>query len=317
MAAFILAPMEGLTDVHMRHVLTQISQYDWCVSEFLRVTDRLLPASSFLAHCPELLQGSRTANGTPVHLQLLGSEPEVMAENAARAAALGVAGIDINFGCPAKTVNRHRGGAALLAEASLMHDIVACVRRAVPEDTPVSAKIRLGISDASALQENASAIRSAGADWLTIHGRTREQGYRPPVDWAAIGRVKARHADWRIIANGDIASPESAAICREESGCDDLMLGRAAVCEPDLVARLRAPMIQALSWRSVQAWQLHFLQRMQGAEQGIVGRYKQWLGMTAQVYPEAAMLFQRVKKLRRIHEVLDVVAMSAGQQPVS
>jgi len=306
MPTLILAPMEGLTDVHMRHVLTQISRYDWCVSEFLRITDRLLPASCFLEHCPELANGSRTANGTPVHLQLLGSEPEVMAENAARAAGLGAAAIDINFGCPAKTVNRHRGGAALLGEAGLMHDIVSAVRRAVPPATPVSAKIRLGIADASPLLDNATAIREAGADWLTIHGRTREQGYRPPVDWSAIGRVRARHADWRVIANGDIGSARAAAVCREESGCDDLMLGRAAVSEPDLVDRLRQPDLPALPWAGVHAWQMAFLGRMRGSESGILGRYKQWLGMTALVYPEAAERFQRVKKLRRIAEVLEL-----------
>ncbi len=307
MSALILAPMEGLTDVHMRHVLTQISRYDWCVSEFLRITDQLLPASCFLNHCPELAHGSRTVNGTPVHLQLLGSEPEVMAENAERAAKLGAAGIDINFGCPAKTVNRHRGGAALLGESALMHDIVASVRQAVPEGTPVSAKIRLGIADSSALLENADAIHSAGASWLTIHGRTRAQGYRPPVDWQAIGRVSSRYPDWRIIANGDIGSAAAAALCREESGCDDLMLGRAAVSEPDLVQRLREPGLPALDWPAVHAWQMVFLQRMQGSEAGIVGRYKQWLGMTALVYAEAAEQFQRVKRAKRIAEVTAAV----------
>ncbi len=306
MSAFILAPMEGLTDVHMRHVLTQISQYDWCVSEFLRITDRLLPASCFLHHCPEIARGSRTANGTPVHLQLLGSEPGVMAENAARAAELGAAAIDINFGCPAKTVNRHRGGAALLGEASLMHDIVAAVRRAVPADTPVSAKIRLGIEDASPLLDNADAIHSAGANWITIHGRTRAQGYRPPVDWHAIGRVRARYPEWRIIANGDIASAEAAAECREISGCNELMLGRAAVSMPDLVQRLRDPLQPAMGWHEINTWQLDFLLRMSGSDAGIVGRYKQWLGMTALVYPEAAEQFQRVKRLRRTSDILSL-----------
>lgn len=304
MTCFILAPMEGLTDVHMRHVLTRISRYDWCVSEFLRITDRLLPAHSFAAHCPELHQGWRTANGTPVHLQLLGSEPQVMAENAARAAELGVPAVDINFGCPAKTVNRHRGGAALLGEAGLMHEIVAAVRRAVPPHIPVSAKIRLGINDASPLMDNAAAIRDAGADWLTIHGRTRAQGYRPPVDWQAIGLVRECHAGWRIIANGDIGDAEALARCRAETGCDDFMLGRAAVSEPDLVLRLREPDQQALTWAQVHQWQMEFLRRMQGSESGIVGRYKQWLGMTSQVYPQAAVQFQRVKRARRIAEVL-------------
>ena len=127
-----LAPMEGLTDFHMRDVLTRIGGYDACVTEFVRVTDRLLPARTFLQACPELRMGGRTRAGTPVHLQLLGSEPEVLADNAALAAALGAPSIDLNFGCPAKTVNRHRGGAVLLDEPETVHAIVAAVRRAVP-----------------------------------------------------------------------------------------------------------------------------------------------------------------------------------------
>ena len=80
----ILAPMEGLTDVHMRHILTQIAGeqgYDWCVTEFIRITNQLLAAKVFYHYCPELLQAGKTANGTPVHVQLLGSEPQVLAEN--------------------------------------------------------------------------------------------------------------------------------------------------------------------------------------------------------------------------------------------
>jgi len=140
----VLAPMEGLTDFTMRHVLTQLSPYDWCVTEFLRITDRLMPDSVFYRHCPELLSQGRTSNGTPVHFQFLGSDPEMLALNARRAAELGAIAIDLNFGCPAKTVNRHGGGASLLASSQTLHDIVRCVREHVPADVPVSAKMRLG-----------------------------------------------------------------------------------------------------------------------------------------------------------------------------
>lgn len=305
----VLAPMEGLTDHAMRRVLTRLSSYDWCVSEFLRITDRLLPERSFFHHVPELASGARTEAGTPVHIQLLGSDPVVLAENAARAAELGAPAIDLNFGCPAKTVNRHRGGAALLAESALLHDIVAAVRRAVPADIPVSAKMRLGIDDAELLLDNAAAIHSAGADWLTLHARTRAQGYRPPVDWPAIGRVREMFPDWPILANGDIRCAESAELCRQESATSWLMVGRAAVSEPDLVARLRDPQLPAMAWPAICQTQLTFLTTMGGTESGGVGRYKQWLGMTASRYPEAAALFQQVKRCRRIAEI---EALAAG-----
>ena len=310
----VLAPMEGLTDFTMRHVLTQLSPYDWCVTEFLRITDRLMPNSVFYRHCPELLSHGCTSNGTPVHFQLLGSDPHMLALNARRAVTLGAVAIDLNFGCPAKTVNRHGGGATLLASSQTLYDIVKCVREHVPAGTPVSAKMRLGIDSSAELMDNAQAIYEAGADWLTIHARTKSQGYRPPVDWAAIGRVCRHFPDWQIIANGDIDSHVSLVQCRETTGCTDFMVGRAAVCEPDLVARLKRPAQEALPWAEVHRWQLHFLQEMAGTENGLVGRYKQWLAMTTSKYPEAVAQFQRVKTQKRI---ADIVALSDPLHPLS
>lgn len=303
MTRIVLAPMEGLTDFTMRHVLTQLSPYDWCVTEFLRVTDRVLPNSVFLKHCPELLSHGNTANGTPVHFQLLGSNAEVLAENAKRAVELGAPAIDLNFGCPAKTVNRHGGGASLLVDSRVLHDIVRSVRKAVPEDIPVTAKMRLGIDSADELMDNASAIYEAGANWLTIHARTKAQGYRPPVNWEAIGQVKSRYPDWEIIANGDVSSLAALQACREATGCDTFMVGRSAVSEPDLVARLKQPRLKAMPWAEINNWQLHFLRKLVGTENGLVGRYKQWLAMTATHYSEAAAQFQRIKRLKKIAEI--------------
>ncbi|HNP01999.1 MAG TPA: tRNA-dihydrouridine synthase family protein, partial [Agitococcus sp.] len=179
----ILAPMEGLTDVHMRHILTQMAGqtgFDWCVTEFIRITQQLLLPKAFYHYCPELLTGGKTASGTPVHIQLLGSDPQLLAENAQRVVELGAPAIDLNFGCPAKSVNQHRGGAVLLEEPELVHQIVLAVRNAVPKQIPVSAKMRLGVNDRSKMVDNALAIESAGASWLTIHARTKADGYRPP-----------------------------------------------------------------------------------------------------------------------------------------
>ncbi|MEO6699846.1 MAG: tRNA-dihydrouridine synthase [Paraperlucidibaca sp.] len=296
--------MEGLTDFDMRRTLTELSPYAWCVTEFLRITQQLLPASTFLRHMPELKTSSKTANGTPVHLQLLGSEPNVLADNAARAAELGAIAIDLNFGCPAKTVNKHRGGAALLNEPELIYRIITAVRDAVPEHIHVSTKIRLGIDDANVLADNVAAIAQAGSSWLTIHARTRSQGYRPPVDWQAIAKARQYAGDMKIIANGDVNSKAAAEACRLITGCDALMLGRAAVSQPGLVAEIvknSAP----LSWSTVKAAQLNFLQDMVGQDAGMVGRYKQWLAMTSLHYPEAAAEFALVKRLKHRKEIIE------------
>ncbi|MFN8895220.1 MAG: tRNA-dihydrouridine synthase, partial [Betaproteobacteria bacterium] len=97
----LLAPMEGVLDHSLRDVLTRVGGIDRCVSEFIRVTDRLLPARVFLRLMPELRHGSRTPAGVPVRAQLLGSDPAVLADNAARLAELGAEGVALNFGCPA------------------------------------------------------------------------------------------------------------------------------------------------------------------------------------------------------------------------
>jgi hypothetical protein len=139
--------------------LTRVGGIDRCVSEFIRVTDTLLPERVFFRVIPELANGGRTPAGVPVRGQLLGSDPGCLADNAARLASLGPTGVDLNFGCPAKIVNRHGGGAALLDDPELLHRIMAEVRRAVPAHLPVSAKMRLGNERAPGARLRAGAGR--------------------------------------------------------------------------------------------------------------------------------------------------------------
>jgi tRNA-dihydrouridine synthase C len=143
----ILAPMEGLADNVLREVLTSTLAYDWCVTEFVRVTSGLMSHSAYTRFSPELLNGSKTRSGTPVRIQLLGCDPVMMGVNAAHLAKLKPFGIDLNFGCPAPMVNRHGGGAMLLNEPDRLYKIVRAVRDAVPNDVLVTAKMRLGVND--------------------------------------------------------------------------------------------------------------------------------------------------------------------------
>lgn len=134
-------------DHTMRDLLTRVGGYERCVTEFVRVVDRQLPNRVFHRACPELSQGGKTPAGTPVYVQLLGGDPDVMALNAQVLERLGAPGIDINFGCPSKTVNNSDGGSVLLREPERVHGIIRAVRAAVSPQIPVTAKIRLGFKD--------------------------------------------------------------------------------------------------------------------------------------------------------------------------
>lgn len=223
--------MEGVTDWAMRDLLTSLGGIDHCVTEFLRVTDKLHPYKVFLKNCPELQTHSRTRSGTPVFIQLLGGHADPLAENALRAHELGALGIDLNFGCPAKTVNRHDGGATLLKSSERLFKIVSTVRKAVPLETPVTAKIRLGFDDPNQCIENAKACEEAGATWLTVHCRTKTDGYKPPAYWEWIPKIKER-TKIKIIANGEIWNEQDFLKCHSISQCNDYMIGRGALRNP-------------------------------------------------------------------------------------
>jgi tRNA-dihydrouridine synthase C len=311
----LLAPMEGLLDFVLRDILTRVGGVDRCVSEFIRVTNTLLPDRTFIRVVPELLNGGRTFAGVPVRAQLLGSDPVCLAENAAALAALGSDGIDLNFGCPAKVVNRHGGGAALLEDPELVAKIVAAVRRAVPAHMPVSAKMRLGFNDDSRAVECALAIAGAGADELVVHARTKADAYRPPAYWHRIADIRAA-VSIPVVANGEIWNVQDAARARELSGCHMLMLGRGMVTDPGLALAIRAEEGRsALRGDGVQdaessktglvTWQalLPFIadfwrivcSRLERRQQA--GRLKQWLNFLRRRYPEAEVAYMALRTI--------------------
>ncbi|MGB3068059.1 MAG: tRNA-dihydrouridine synthase [Ottowia sp.] len=309
--------MEGLLDHTLRDVLTRVGGVDRCVSEFIRVTDQLLPPRVFTRVVPELLNGSRTPAGVPVRPQLLGSDPACLAENAARLAELQPAGIDLNFGCPAKTVNRHRGGAVLLDEPELIHRIVAAVRRAVPAGIPVSAKIRLGVQDGTRAIECAQAIDTAGADDMVVHARTKAQGYRPPVDWERVADIRAAVA-LPVVANGDIWTVQDAQRCREVTGCGDLMIGRGMVRDPGLARCIQAQSAQEArpaNWMELLPLIGEFWRQVSGRveHRHRAGRLKQWLSSLRSRHPEAQAAFD---ELRLVHDPVRIEAwLSRALQP--
>ncbi|WP_293468340.1 tRNA-dihydrouridine synthase [Polaromonas sp.] len=297
----LLAPMEGLLDFVLRDILTRAGGIDRCVSEFIRITDQLLPERVFTRIVPELHNGGHTLAGVPVRAQLLGSDPSCMADNAALLASLGPAGIDLNFGCPAKIVNRHGGGAALLEQPETIAAIVSAVRRSVPAHVPVSAKMRLGYHDDSRAVECALAMAESGAEELVVHARTKAQAYRPPAYWERIADIRAA-VRIPVVANGEIWTVDDARRCREASGCDMLMLGRGAVSDPGLALAIKADLLASrdpapIGWPALvpllaQFW---FLVCTRLDARSRPGRLKQWLNFLRRSFPEAETAYQQLK----------------------
>ncbi len=312
MTRILLAPMEGLLDHSLRDVITRVGGIDRCVSEFIRITDQLLPPRVFTRIVPELDHGCRTAAGVPVRPQLLGSDPACLADNAARVAELGAEGIDLNFGCPAKVVNRHGGGAALLDEPETVFRIVRAVRRAVPAAVPVSAKMRLGTRDESRMLANAQAVLDGGAAELVVHARTKLQGYRPPAYWEHIAQIREA-VPLPVVANGEVWTVADAERCLAISGCDALMLGRGIVADPGLALAVRGQ--AAPSWDRLAPLLRVYWQRvaLHVEPRHRPGRLKQWLNLLRRRFVEAETAYQQLRPLTDPRAVEDWLAVSARE----
>lgn len=302
--------MEGLADKVLRDVLTRIGGYDGAVTEFVRVSGNLLPQRTFQRICPELANGSRTHAGTPVVVQLLGSDPACMADNAAQLAELSPAGIDLNFGCPAPTVNRHGGGATLLDDPEHMRRIVLAVRQAVPQAIAVSAKMRLGVCNTGKALECALALQDGGVSSLVVHARTRDDGYRPPAHWEWVARI-GETVQVPVIANGEVWTAQDYLRCRAVSACNDVMIGRGAVADPFLARRIRAISAGDQITEQRNADWLEFLPLLAEYWQQVQarvewrhapGRLKLWLNSLRRTFVEAEALYWAVRPLRDVQQ---------------
>ena len=302
-----LAPMDGVTDHVFRELMTARARpgaLAFAVSEFVRVTDRPLSAGMIRRACPEVSRGGVTGAGTPVLVQLLGGQVEPLAATARVAMSAGAHGIDLNFGCPAKLVNRHDGGACLLKTPERIEKIVACVRQAVPRDRPVSAKIRLGWDCRDDVAAIALAAERGGASWLTVHGRTKSEMYGPPADWVAIGSAR-RALAITTIANGDLNTDAALERCRAESGCHAFMLGRGPMGRPSLLCG-DAHSSPENEVALVLGLLREYVERLvaAGYPGGLcVARVKQWLSLGTKVNPDVRPLFESVKRLETVSDV--------------
>lgn len=291
--AIVLAPMEGVMDAPMRALIAELGGFDFGVSEFVRVGQGVLSAEQILHEIPDLNGPVFGSAKLPLQLQLLGDSPELLAESAVEGCIAGARAIDINFGCPAPTILRRSGGASLLKNPSAIAEIIRAVRDVLPSVIPVSAKIRLGWEDPNDVDTIARAVEDGGANWITIHARTKQERYQPGVHWDAVARVKSR-LSIPVVANGDLFSAADVERCAAETGCIHFMIGRGILKNPFLAHDVRAlyalPALRTdipseLSDRLRLGIETYAaLTRDQAANAGFIpSRVKQWVGMVRDI----------------------------------
>ena len=309
----ILAPMQGLVDDVMRDLLTRIGGFDERVSEFVRITQTVHSRATWLKYVHEIAHANRTPAGTPCTVQLLGSDAENMAVNALEAVRFGADKIDLNFGCPAPTVNKHKGGAVLLKEPDLIYHIVRTLRQRLPQHIPLTAKMRLGYEDKSLALECASAIENGGACALTVHARTKIEGYEPPAHWEWVRKIRDA-VNIPVTANGDVFSLQDYLDIKTVSGCDSVMLGRGAVIRPDLARQIKqyenGETVKDTDFAEVSSWIVQFFDlclAKEASNKYPVSRLKQWLGMMKKEFEQAQVLFDRIRAIKEADEVKQIL----------
>ncbi|WP_245958018.1 tRNA dihydrouridine synthase [Marinomonas piezotolerans] len=302
-----VAPMEGVMDHTMRSLLSQIGGMNYLVSEFVRVSQQAVSSAALKKLVPELNHNAKTTEGCPVHIQLLGSNPEIMGETAYNAVCAGASHIDINFGCPAKRVNGHGGGSFLLQSPNTLFEIVDNIRTAIPSNIPLSAKIRLGFMDESLFFQNLEAIEKGGANALTIHGRTKKDGYGPPARWEKIKQAKS-NSNMTIIANGDIRSQESLTACVAATHCKDFMIGRGSLSNPFIFRELKEgnagseTELLDLIENYIDTLLLNY------DEFATLGRIKQWCAHLRQSWPCIANQLKTIRQTQSTSELKTLFA---------
>ena len=226
-----LAPMAGITDYVLRSLIRKYSP------DCLLTTEMI--SSEFLAQTLNGRAGTeilkRDDNHSPISYQISGHKPHLM-ELAAKTLNPLADMIDINMGCPVKKVVGGQDGCALMRTPDLAADLVKAVKSGT--DKPVSVKFRLGYTmDELNFVEFGQKMQNAGAEFITLHGRTRSQMYSGKADWKLIKKLK-ENIDIPVFANGDIVSIETAIEALEESGADGVAIGRGALGDPTLIKRI-------------------------------------------------------------------------------
>lgn len=226
-----LAPMEGVGDYCFRKAIATIGGFDEAVRDFLRV-----PRNAHVKSLARQYIADELAP-TPLAAQIMGSDPDLVAEMGKELVLRGATHIDLNCGCPSNTVTGRGAGSSLLKDPQFLNIVASSLVKAV--SIPVSIKMRSGFDDIGLFRENLLAAEESGACFITLHPRTKVEGYGPPARWDLIAQAKSL-LNIPIVGNGDILTVEDALRMLDETGCDALMIGRGSVINPFIFLQIRA-----------------------------------------------------------------------------
>jgi tRNA-dihydrouridine synthase C len=227
----ILAPMEGVGDAAFRMAMAGIGGFNLAIREFIRV-----PANAHIKSLVKVYDANETAP-IPLTAQIMGQDSTLMAEMARELEIKGALRIDLNCGCPSNTVTGKGAGSSLLKHPSLMHEIAKAMVSAV--SIPVSLKMRSGYEDTSLFKENLMAAEESGVKFITLHPRTKVEGYGPPANWDLIAEAKSL-LKIPLVGNGDILNVNDALKMLKHTNCDALMIGRGSIINPFIFHEIQA-----------------------------------------------------------------------------
>ncbi|NMF61550.1 tRNA dihydrouridine synthase DusB [Brasilonema octagenarum] len=223
------SPLSGVTDMVFRRLVRRYAPESMMYTEMVNAT-----GLHYVKQLPKIMEVDR--NERPISIQLFDCRPDFLAEAAVKAVEEGADTVDINMGCPVNKITKNGGGSSLLRQPEVAEAIVREVVKAV--DVPVTVKTRIGWSDKEiTILDFAKRMQDAGAQMITVHGRTRAQGYNGNARWEWIARVK-EVLSIPVIGNGDIFSVEAAVKCLEQTGADGVMCSRGTLGYPFLAGEI-------------------------------------------------------------------------------